>query len=279
MKQKSLKQTSQSSVVLAWFKTGNHTIVGPMLPTALCPLCVGVLGAYCLTVILRAYTMTYIKPKHGITGPYRSQVFFPFFSSLFSFSFPSPSSFLFPPFSLFCPLSSLWVTGPGRPGTKLPMGCGDRQNATTGSPPMEKKPYFCVLCHWKTPFLTQFVTERPLHLRCLVALVRHFHMWVPPGLFVILNEYTYVLCKHRYSLPFISQQLRSTIILAVRSKNSIRLMSKKVRTGCFEILILMTELSLFLFIYSFLNTRNVPRDGSVHGGQKCQRFSGSPCTF
>ena len=36
------------------------------------------------------------KPKHGITGPYRSQVFFPFFSSLlfFSFSFLSPSFFL-----------------------------------------------------------------------------------------------------------------------------------------------------------------------------------------
>ena len=47
-----------------------------------------------------------------------------------------------------------------------------------------KTPYFCALCHWKTPFLTQFVTERSLHLRCLVALVRHFHMWVPPpGLF------------------------------------------------------------------------------------------------
>ena len=43
-----------------------------------------------------------------------------------------------------------------------------------------KTPYFCALCHWKTPFFTQFVTERPLHLRCLVALVRHFHMWVPP---------------------------------------------------------------------------------------------------
>ena len=44
----------------AWFKTGNHTIVGPMLPTALCPLCVSLLGAYCLTVILRAlYTMKY----------------------------------------------------------------------------------------------------------------------------------------------------------------------------------------------------------------------------
>ena len=41
-------------------------------------------------------------------------------------------------------------------------------------------PYFCALCHWKTPFLTQFVTERPLHLKCLVALVRHFHMWVHP---------------------------------------------------------------------------------------------------
>ena len=43
-----------------------------------------------------------------------------------------------------------------------------------------KTPYFCTLCHGKTPFLTQFITERPLHLRCLVALVRHFHMWVPP---------------------------------------------------------------------------------------------------
>ena len=43
-----------------------------------------------------------------------------------------------------------------------------------------KTPYFCAPCHWKIHFLTQFVTERPLHLRCLVALVRHFHMWVPP---------------------------------------------------------------------------------------------------
>ena len=46
--------------------------------------------------------------------------------------------------------------------------------------------------HWKTPIflcalslkdppcLMQFVTERPLHLRCLVSLVRHFYMWVPP---------------------------------------------------------------------------------------------------
>ena len=42
-----------------------------------------------------------------------------------------------------------------------------------------KDPLFCALCHWKTPFLTQFVTERSLHLRCLVALIRHFHMWVP----------------------------------------------------------------------------------------------------
>ena len=33
-----------------------------------------------------------------------------------------------------------------------------------------KTPYFCALCHWKTPFLTQFVTERSLHQRCLVAL-------------------------------------------------------------------------------------------------------------
>ena len=32
----------------------------------------------------------------------------------------------------------------------------------------------------KPPFLTQCVTERPPHLRCLVPLVRHFHMWVPP---------------------------------------------------------------------------------------------------
>ena len=33
----------------------------------------------------------------------------------------------------------------------------------------------------RPPFLTQFVTESlTLHLSCLVALVRHFHMWVPP---------------------------------------------------------------------------------------------------
>ena len=28
----------------------------------------------------------------------------------------------------------------------------------------------------RPPFLTQLVTERPLHLRCLVTLVRHFHV-------------------------------------------------------------------------------------------------------
>ena len=52
--------------------------------------------------------------------------------------------------------------------------------------------FFFYAFHWKTLFLcalslkdplflTQFVTKRPLHLRCLVALVRHFHIWVPPG--------------------------------------------------------------------------------------------------
>ena len=45
--------------------------------------------------------------------------------------------------------------------------------------------------HWKTPYFFRFVTERPpflrnlspkdpLHLICLVALVRHFHIWVTP---------------------------------------------------------------------------------------------------
>ena len=39
-----------------------------------------------------------------------------------------------------------------------------------------KDPLFLCALSLKDPFLTQFVTERPLHLRCLVALVRHFHM-------------------------------------------------------------------------------------------------------
>ena len=53
--------------------------------------------------------------------PPGSQVFFPFFSSLF-FLFFSLSSFNFlSSFSLFFPLSPLWVTGPGRPRTKRPM--------------------------------------------------------------------------------------------------------------------------------------------------------------
>ena len=41
-------------------------------------------------------------------------------------------------------------------------------------------PIFVRFVTERPPFLTQFVTERPLHPRCLVALVRHFHMWVPP---------------------------------------------------------------------------------------------------
>ena len=39
----------------------------------------------------------------------------------------------------------------------------------------------------RPPFLTQFVTESPLHLRCLVAPVRHFHMWVPPRLSAVYS--------------------------------------------------------------------------------------------
>ena len=44
----------------------------------------------------------------------------------------------------------------------------------------KRPPIFVHFVTERSPFLTQFVTERPLHLRCLVALVRHFHMWVPP---------------------------------------------------------------------------------------------------
>ena len=133
------KQPSQSSVALAWFKTGNHTIVGPMLPTALCPLCVGLLGAYCLTVILRACIQWRTKPKHGITGPYRSQVFFPFFLLFFPFLFFLLLSFflsffLFP----FLPFLSSFFLVSNRPWAAQNQRAhvGDRQNATTASPPM-----------------------------------------------------------------------------------------------------------------------------------------------
>ena len=44
----------------------------------------------------------------------------------------------------------------------------------------ERPAIFVCFVTGKPPFLTQCVTERPPHLRCLVALVRHFHMWVPP---------------------------------------------------------------------------------------------------
>ena len=44
----------------------------------------------------------------------------------------------------------------------------------------EKPPMFVRFVTERPLFLTQFVTKRPLHLRCLVALVHHFHMWVPP---------------------------------------------------------------------------------------------------
>ena len=108
-------------MALSWFKTGNHTIVGPMLPTALGPLCVGLLGAYCLTVILKALYIWRTQPKYGITGQYRSQVFF--FSCLlfFPFLFFLLLSFFLSSFSLFFPLSSLWATGPDRLRSKRPM--------------------------------------------------------------------------------------------------------------------------------------------------------------
>ena len=55
-----------------------------------------------------------------------------------------------------------------------------------------KTPYFCALCHWKTPFFYAICHWKTLHLRCLVALVRHFHMWVPPhwGCFI----YHLIIC-------------------------------------------------------------------------------------
>ena len=43
-----------------------------------------------------------------------------------------------------------------------------------------KDPLFLCACHWKTPFFDPICYRKTLHLRCLVALVRHFHMWVPP---------------------------------------------------------------------------------------------------
>ena len=49
----------------------------------------------------------------------------------------------------------------------------------------------------RPPFLTQFVTERLLHLRCLVALVHHFHMWVSPR---VRDRYSQLLLCH--SSPF-----------------------------------------------------------------------------
>ena len=42
------------------------------------------------------------------------------------------------------------------------------------------KPLFLYVFHWKTPYFCAICHQRPLHLRCLVALVRHFDMWVPP---------------------------------------------------------------------------------------------------
>ena len=44
---------------------------------------------------------------------------------------------------------------------------------------------FCTLCHWKTPFFDAICHQKTLHLRCLMALVRHFHMWVPPGVMML----------------------------------------------------------------------------------------------
>ena len=41
------------------------------------------------------------------------------------------------------------------------------------------KPLFWMHFTERPPIFVGFVTERPLHLRCLVALVRHFYMWVP----------------------------------------------------------------------------------------------------
>ena len=61
------------------------------------------------------------KPKHGITGSYRSQVFFPFLLFFPSFFLSFFLSFFFSLFFLSFPLSFLWVTGPGRPRTKRPM--------------------------------------------------------------------------------------------------------------------------------------------------------------
>ena len=47
------------------------------------------------------------------------------------------------------------------------------------------KDLFCTLCHWKTPFFDAICHQKTLHLRCLMALVRHFHMWVPPGVMML----------------------------------------------------------------------------------------------
>ena len=52
----------------------------------------------------------------------------------------------------------------------------------------ERPPIFVRFVTQRPPFLTQSVTERPLHLRYLVALVRHFHMWVPPQVQTICDE-------------------------------------------------------------------------------------------
>ena len=85
-------------MALAWFKTGNHTIVGSMLPTALCPLCVGLLGAYCLTVILRAlYTLMY-KAQTRNNRPISVSSLLPFLLLFFPFLFFLLLSFFFFPF-------------------------------------------------------------------------------------------------------------------------------------------------------------------------------------
>ena len=65
-----------------------------------------------------------------------------------------------------------------------------------------KTPYFLRFVTERSPFLTQFVTERPLHLRCLVALVRHFHMWVPPTVSSTVLYKTYIASQEKSGCVF-----------------------------------------------------------------------------
>ena len=80
-----------------------------MLPTALCPLCVGLLGAYCLTVILRAlYTLMY-KAQTRNNRPISVSSLLPFLLLFFPFLFFLLLSFFFFPFLPF-PSSFFFVS-------------------------------------------------------------------------------------------------------------------------------------------------------------------------